>query len=65
MLTLKMPRRSQPKRLSPLQRLRKIRLIIDRVDSRCLAADGPVTPTLQEMNQTEISEIYRLAGGDD
>lgn len=44
-------------------RLRRIARIIEAVDGRCMAADGPVTPTLQEMNQGEISEIYALAIG--
>ena len=43
------------------ERLRRIAQIIQEVDERCLAADGPVTPTLQEMRQSEISEIYALA----
>ena len=43
------------------EKLRRIAEIIEAVDDRCLAADGPVTPTLNEMRQEEISEIYRLA----
>lgn len=43
------------------ERLKKIADIIEGVDHRCMAADGPVTPTLEEMTQEEISEIYRLA----
>ena len=43
------------------ERLRKIAEIIEAVDNRCMAVDGPVTPTLQEMTQDEIAEIYRLA----
>lgn len=42
-------------------RLRRIASIIEAVDNRCAAADGPVTPTLQEMTQREISAIYALA----
>jgi len=44
-------------------RLRRIAEIIETVDGRCLAADGPVTATLNEMTQQEISEIYELAKG--
>lgn len=44
-------------------RLWKIAEIIEAVDNRCMAADGPVAPTLSEMTQAEISEIYRLAKG--
>ena len=49
--------------MTPLQRLKKIAEIIEGVDNRCMAVDGPVTPTLQEMTQKEISKIYRLAKG--
>lgn len=44
-------------------KLREIRRIIEAVDNRAMAADGPVTPTLKEMTQLEISRIYKLAGG--
>ena len=49
--------------MSVMSRLRRIREIIEAVDNRCAAVDGPVTPTLQEMKQEEISAIYTLAGG--
>ena len=42
-------------------RLDRIAAIIETVDHRCMAADGPVTPTLQEMTQKEMTEIYSLA----
>jgi hypothetical protein len=42
-------------------RLARIAEIIEQVDARCAAVDGPVTPTLDEMTQAEISEVYRLA----
>lgn len=45
------------------QRLVKIGAIIEAVDNRCMAADGPVSSTLKEMHQSEISEIYALATG--
>lgn len=48
------------KKLSPMGRLARIREIIENVDNRAMAADGPVTPTLQEMTQAEMSEIYKL-----
>lgn len=44
-------------------RLNRIAEIIEAVDNRCMADDGPVTPTLAEMQQDEISEIYALAKG--
>lgn len=47
--------------MTPKQRLAKIAQIIENVDNRCMLADGPVTPTLQEMTQKEISQIYKLA----
>ena len=43
------------------ERLAEIEEIISAVDHRCAACDGPVTPTLQEMTQKEISRIYILA----
>lgn len=48
----------------PTTRLKMIASIIEAVDNRCAAADGPVTPTLKEMTQAEISEIYALAKND-
>lgn len=51
------------KRMTPAQRLAAIKTIIEAVDSRCMAVDGPVPATLDEMSQAEISEVYRLAGG--
>ena len=52
------------KDITPTQRLREIAEIIEQVDNRAMAADGPVTPTLQEMTQKEMSQIYALAKGD-
>lgn len=49
--------------MSEKERLRRIKAIIEAVDNRAMATDGPVPPTLQVMTQREISEIYRLAGG--
>jgi len=43
------------------KRLKRIAEIIEAVDNRCMAVDGSVTPTLKEMTQKEISEIYALA----
>ena len=45
-------------RIDYLRRLDRIAEIIENVDHRCQAADGPVTHTLDEMTQKEISEIY-------
>lgn len=41
----------------------RIAEIIEAVDNRAMAADGPVTPTLEEMTQAEMTEIYKLAKG--
>jgi len=50
-------------RIKPRRRLARVADIIERVDLRCAAADGPVTATLDEMTQDEISRIYALAKG--
>jgi hypothetical protein len=50
--------------LPPKERLKRIAQIIWDVDNRCMAADGPVTPALDEMTQEmmkEISEIWELS----
>lgn len=51
------------KRMTPSSRLAAIKEVIEAVDNRCMAVDGPVPSTLDEMSQAEIAEIYRLAGG--
>lgn len=43
------------------ERLKRIAQIIEHVDNRCMAVDGSVPSTLEEMTQKEISEIYKLA----
>ena len=45
------------------RRLKAIAEIIEGVENRCAAVDGEVTPTLEEMTQSELSAIYRLAKG--
>lgn len=44
-------------------KLERIKDIIDLVENRCLAADGPVTNTRYEMTDAELQSIYTLAGG--
>lgn len=44
-------------------RLAQIAAILEAVDGRCAAADGPVTKTRHEMTDDELREIYRLATG--
>ena len=50
--------------LRPVQRLVRIAEIIEAVSNRCMASDGPESPTLQEMTPAELSEIYKLAKGE-
>ena len=45
------------------RRLRRIAEIIEYVDERALAADGPVPTTLEEMTDDEMRQIYFLAKG--
>ena len=45
------------------RRLDKITDIIEAVEIRCAAADGPVAATLEEMTSGELRLIYRLAKG--
>lgn len=33
--------------------------IVDRVEARCMAVDGPVPPTLQEMREDELADLWR------
>ena len=33
--------------------------IIDAIENRCMAADGPVTPTLQEMTESELCRLWK------
>lgn len=40
-----------------------IQRVIESVEARCMAVDGPVTPTHQEITDSELRQIYRLAGG--
>lgn len=44
-------------------RLTAIKEIIEGIENRCMAADGPVTNTRDEMTDVELQRIYRLAGG--
>lgn len=45
-------------------RLQLIAEIIEGVDERCMWHESPMTPTLQEMTQAEISTIYAIAKGE-
>jgi len=46
---------------SDAKRLREIADILEAVDNRCMAVDGPVTPTKDEIRADELRTIYRLA----
>lgn len=43
--------------------LARIKEIIEQVDHRAMAADGPVTPTFKEITDAELRKIYALASG--
>lgn len=49
------------KKTTPTEALRRIKDIILTVEDRCMAVDGPVTPTSQEITERELIEIYKLA----
>lgn len=41
--------------------LQRVRSIILSVENRCMAADGPVTPTLEEMTEDELRAIWQAS----
>ena len=45
------------------QRLSGIVSVIHDVENRCMAIDGPVTPTLHEITERDLRRIYELASG--
>ena len=45
------------------ERLAAIADVIEGVERRCLAADGPVTPTTQEITEDELRQIWTLTQG--
>jgi hypothetical protein len=49
------------KKFSPTERLAQIRFLIESVEQRCMAVDGPVTPAKEEITNQELRRIYRLA----
>jgi hypothetical protein len=46
---------------TPTQRLRAIAQILEDVDNRCMAVDGPVDQTRDEITDEEYRRIYVLA----
>jgi len=51
---------NRPKR-GPQAECALIVSLIDAVENRCMAVDGPVTPTHQEITDEELRKIYRAA----
>ena len=49
------------KDLTNSERLQRIAEILELVDQRCMAADGPVSQTKEEIDGKELREIYELA----
>ena len=47
-------------KLTPKQRLSLIRQIIDIVENRSMAVDGPVSKTNEEITNQELRRIYKL-----
>ena len=47
--------------LTPTERLRRIAEIVEDVDRRCMAYDGPVGNTRQEMTDDEMRQIWYYA----
>ena len=35
--------------------------LLEAIDTRCMAADGPVTPTLKEATPDELRKLYLFA----
>lgn len=58
-----MPKQTESVAERMMARLNEIRSIIDSVENRCMAADGDVTNTREEMTDDELRQIYVLAGG--
>ncbi len=58
----KHPMAKMKRRLDVAQRKARIVCeIVESVENRCMAADGPVTPTLQEMSEEELRELWQAA----
>jgi len=37
----------------------KFNRIVDHIEARCMAMDGPVSATLQEANESELSDLWK------
>lgn len=42
------------------KRLSRIAEIIETIEQRCMATDGPVTPTTKEITEAELRAIYQF-----
>ena len=42
------------------KRVVRFNMIIDSIENRCMVVDGPVTPTLKEATEEELSELWHL-----
>ena len=49
--------------MTPSQRCAAIVDLIEAIENRCMAADGPVSLTTEEITERELRRIYRLAKG--
>lgn len=47
-----------------LSKLAEIRDIIEAVEVRCMAVDGPVTPTSEEINEEDLRRIWEIVSAD-
>jgi putative component of toxin-antitoxin plasmid stabilization module len=49
------------RRVKIVRAARVIREVLEAIDNRCLAAEGPVAPTIQEIRPEEFRRLYRAA----
>jgi hypothetical protein len=54
-------RRRIPEQPELITRLAQIAEIIECVDNRCMAVDGPIPSTDEEITLPEIQKIYKIA----
>lgn len=52
--------RSRPASALPVVEIDRFNGIIEHIENRCLAADGPVTPTMSEISDSELAEVWQL-----
>ena len=43
-----------------LRDAKRLLTLVDRIETRCMATDGPVTATLDEATQEELVELMRV-----